>query len=89
MLRAAGCADLIGETAEEYVDIAVALARSPERLARYRENLRFMVREFGLADAAAFVRKLEEAYLAMVSQARLRIVPGQAGVTSPVGTGSR
>jgi predicted O-linked N-acetylglucosamine transferase (SPINDLY family) len=91
LLLAAGCGDLIGETAEEYVDIAVALARSPERLGRYRENLRSMVREFGLADAAAFVRKLEEAYLAMVSRVRpgFGIVPGQAGMASPVGTGSR
>jgi predicted O-linked N-acetylglucosamine transferase (SPINDLY family) len=69
LLLAAGCGDLIGETAEEYVDIAVALAESPERLADYRANLRSMVHEFGLADAAAFAGKLDEAYLSMVSRA--------------------
>jgi predicted O-linked N-acetylglucosamine transferase (SPINDLY family) len=65
LLMAAGCPELVGETADEYVEIAVALARSPERLDYYRGNLRSMAREHGLSDAGAFAHKLDEAYVSM------------------------
>jgi predicted O-linked N-acetylglucosamine transferase (SPINDLY family) len=66
LLLATGCAELIGNSADEYVEIAVGLAHSPERLDHYRQNLRSMAREFGLSDAERFARKLDEAYLSMM-----------------------
>jgi glycosyltransferase involved in cell wall biosynthesis len=70
LLLAAGCPELIGNTAEEYVEVAAVLAQSPERLDRYRANLRSMAREFGLSDADRFARKLDAAYVSMVQAHR-------------------
>ena len=62
LLTAAGCADLIGHSVDEYIDIAAELARQPQRLATFRKNLRRMCEEHGLADLVGFARKLEQAY---------------------------
>jgi predicted O-linked N-acetylglucosamine transferase (SPINDLY family) len=68
LLLASGCAELVARDADEYVHIAVELARTPRRLEHYRTNLRRMMHDFGLSDADRFVRKLEDAYQAMVGQ---------------------
>lgn len=68
LVMAAGCPELVANTADEYVDIAVKLARSPERLNHYRENLRGMAKQHGLSDTRALARKLEAAYVAMVER---------------------
>jgi len=73
LLLAAGCRDLIGETADQYVDIAIGLANCPRRLDHYREKLRSMARVFGLADAGRFARKLDEAYLLMTRERESRV----------------
>lgn len=73
LLIAAGCPELIGETVEEYVAIAVALARSQQRLDHYRDNLRSMAREHGLSDAGAFAGKLDDAYLSMVARQQTQV----------------
>lgn len=70
LLLATGCPELIGNTVEEYVGIAVGLAQSPERLDHYSRNLRSMAREFGLSDADRFARKLDEAYRSMMQAHR-------------------
>jgi glycosyltransferase involved in cell wall biosynthesis len=69
LLLACGCPELIGGGDEAYVEIAAALAGAPDRLRYYRDNLRPMAREFGMSDPPRFVRKLEEAYLAMSAEA--------------------
>jgi predicted O-linked N-acetylglucosamine transferase (SPINDLY family) len=70
LLLAAGCGELVGHTADEYVEIAARLAQSPERLDRYRTNLRSMARKFGLSDAGRFARKLDDAYVSMMQAHR-------------------
>lgn len=69
LVTAAGCPELVASTADEYVDIAVRLAQSPDRLRHYRCNLRALAREHGLSDTRALARKLEAAYVEMVSRA--------------------
>ena len=67
LVTAAGCPELVATSGEEYVAIAIRLAQSPDRLRRYRQNLRRMALEYGLSDAERFVRKLEAAYESMLS----------------------
>jgi predicted O-linked N-acetylglucosamine transferase (SPINDLY family) len=80
LVAAAGCPELVASSADEYVDIAVELARSPERLDHYRRNLRRMAKENGLSDARAFARKLEAAYIDMAGllQSRMTQPSGEA-----------
>ncbi len=63
LLGAAGCADLVGETLEEYIDIAAALASDPDRLLFLRRNLRTMCKEHGLGNSTRFARNLEKFYV--------------------------
>lgn len=65
-VTAAGCAELVAESSDRYVGIAVELAANPERLLRYRHNLRRMAREHGLSDPVRFARKLEKAFAEMM-----------------------
>ena len=60
-----GLIDLIGETPDRYVDIAVALARDPARLAQLRGELRGRMVASPLTDAVRYTRALEEAYRRM------------------------
>ncbi len=62
LLTKVGMSDLIARSRQEYIDCAVKLARSPQRLRHLRENLRKMVEESGLTNGLAFTRKLEETY---------------------------
>jgi hypothetical protein len=67
LLAAAGCKDLVANSAEEYIAIAKRLAGDPAHLAHLRRRLRDMSIEHGLGDSARFVRKLEDAYVDMLS----------------------
>ena len=68
LVTAGGCPELVAETPEDYVRIAVDLSRRPDRLAHYRRNLRKMTEESGLSDAAGFARKLEDVFTEMVAE---------------------
>jgi predicted O-linked N-acetylglucosamine transferase (SPINDLY family) len=68
LLMAAGCNDLVGRSSEEYIRIAAALARNPDRLSYLRSNLRRMYREHGLGDSTQFARNLERAFMEMLEQ---------------------
>jgi hypothetical protein len=70
LVMAAGCPELVASTAGEYVDLAVRLAQSPERLDYYHRNLRAMAKQHGLSDARAFAGKLEAAYIEMLQRAQ-------------------
>lgn len=78
LMIAAGCPELIADTPERYVEVAVALAGSTSRLDHYRNNLRQMALTHGMSDAAAFAKKLDSAYIQMME--RLRDVPAKSGV---------
>jgi len=68
LLTAAGCPELIATSADEYLDIACRLAASPDDLRRYRAHLRRMVKTHGLSDPARFARKLDAAYIEMMTR---------------------
>ncbi|MEO5373602.1 MAG: tetratricopeptide repeat protein [Alphaproteobacteria bacterium] len=60
-----GAPELVAATAEEYVDIAVALAGDAARLRHYRQTLRPAMQRSSLMDAPAHVAELEEAFRTM------------------------
>ena len=60
-----GAAELAGRCAEDYVDIAVALAADLDRLHAYRRTLRPAMKSSTLMNPAAHVADLEEAFRAM------------------------
>jgi glycosyltransferase involved in cell wall biosynthesis len=62
LLCAAGCADLVGETIEDYIAIATSLAGNPDRLLLLRRNLRGMCKEHNLGNSTRFARNLEKFY---------------------------
>jgi predicted O-linked N-acetylglucosamine transferase (SPINDLY family) len=68
LLTVAGCADLIGHSVDEYINVAVQLACQPQRLTTFRNELRRMCEEHGLADSIRFARNLERAYGEMLRQ---------------------
>ena len=69
LLRGVGCPELIAETPDAYVELAVALARSPRRLTTYRSRLRSMMIEHGLGSADIFTPQLEDSLIAMRTRA--------------------
>jgi len=68
LLAAAGCPELIADSADQYLDTVRRLAASPDELKRYRANLRTMVKQHGLSDPEQFARKLEAAYIEMMKR---------------------
>jgi len=62
LLSAVGLPELIASSAEEYVDIAASLAGDPQRLARYRKDLRNRMEKSPLTDAPRLARQIEAAY---------------------------
>lgn len=74
LVTAGGCADLIAESPEEYIDIAARLANDLPRLRHLRQNLRRMSIEHGLGDSTLFARRLENAYREMLGATRTRTI---------------
>jgi predicted O-linked N-acetylglucosamine transferase (SPINDLY family)/glycosyltransferase involved in cell wall biosynthesis len=68
LVTAAGCGDLVADSPEQYIAIAKQLAGNPGRLASLRQRLRDMSIEHGLGDSAGFARRLEDAYVEMLSR---------------------
>jgi protein O-GlcNAc transferase len=65
LLTQIGVTDLITDSVEAYVEMAVALAGDPARLADLRHSLRPRMAAASLCDAPGFARKVEDAYRAM------------------------
>ena len=65
VLRNLGLPDLIAQTPEQYVQIAVELANDSERLRMLHGELRNRTLASPLTDAPALARELEKAYLQM------------------------
>ena len=70
LLSAVGLMDLLAQDDEQYVQLAVDLARNPQRLDDLRTTLRQRMRESVLMDEAGYTRRVEDAYRAMISTAR-------------------
>ena len=66
ILENAGLPELIALDTDQYVDIAVTLANTPERLLKYRQSLREQLSRSQLTDAIAFTDGLEQAYRRML-----------------------
>jgi protein O-GlcNAc transferase len=62
LLKAAGLADLIACTSDEYVAKSIALARDPDRLYELRSTMRARLAASDLLDHSRFTRNLESAY---------------------------
>jgi protein O-GlcNAc transferase len=65
VLRNLGLSDLVAESEEEYVRLAVELAADRQRLVDLRQSLREKMRRGVICDAAGFTKKLELAYRRM------------------------
>ena len=65
LLSQIGLLDLIANSVEEYVEIAVALASDPARLIDLRRSLRPRMAASSLCDGRAFARKIEAAFRTM------------------------
>lgn len=68
LLAAAGCADLVADSPEQYIAIAKRLAGDAKRLAHLRHHLRDLSIKHGLGDSVGFARRLEDAYVNMLSR---------------------
>ncbi len=64
-LTNAGLPDLIAKDVKCYIDIAVDLAKNPEKIRKSREGLREKVAASPLMDQAKFARNIEDAYRGM------------------------
>jgi protein O-GlcNAc transferase len=62
LLGQIGLTDLIANSVEDYVEIAVALADNPGRLDELRRSLRSRLAASPLCDGRAFARKIEAAF---------------------------
>ena len=76
LLSNLGLSELAGSTEDDYVQIAIGLARNPSRLRELRATLRGRMEASPLLDMARFARNLEAAYRAMWREWCLR--PGDA-----------
>lgn len=65
LLHASGMQELVAQDLAGYEDLALSLARDPERLEAIRQRLYSLRRETPLFDTPRFVRHLERAYRAM------------------------
>lgn len=62
ILSSIGVPELIAESPEDYIALAVTLANDTDRLRRYRSSLRNMMQASSLMDCEGFARKMEAAY---------------------------
>ena len=63
-----GLAELAAETADQYVNIAVAMAGDQELLLALRQNLRRMMQASPLMDAQGYMRDVEHLYRKILAE---------------------
>lgn len=80
LLQAAGLSELVTYSPRAYRDLAVKLARDPERLAALRTRLRDQQRSAPLFDTGRYVRALERGYEAMWARHRTGQKPAPISV---------
>ena len=62
LLECVGLGELVAESTEQYIDIAVKLAKDTQKLSGYRSGLRGRLGESTLTDGERFTAALESAY---------------------------
>ena len=81
LLHAVGLPELITATREQYEELAIELARAPQRLADIRTRLAGNLRTAPLYDTAASARHLETAYASMYERHLAGLAPADIRVT--------
>lgn len=80
LLRAIGMEELVAETPDDYVALAVNLARAPSELQAVREKLLRNRFTLPLFDTERFTRHLEDAFTIMAERCRHGEAPDHIGV---------
>jgi predicted O-linked N-acetylglucosamine transferase (SPINDLY family) len=70
ILRSAALGELVGQTLEDYISLAISLANSTDRLVDLRRNMRSRLRESPVCDTKSFARKMERLYTMALSEPR-------------------
>jgi len=73
LLTTIGAPELIAPDEEAYIRLAADLARDSARLARYRADLRGMIRASALCDAPAFAKRFGDALRTMFEQRPVKV----------------
>jgi protein O-GlcNAc transferase len=68
LLEQIGLTELVADSVEEYVEIALALARNGERLQELRHSLRPRLAASRLCDGPTFARKIEVTFRSVWQQ---------------------
>ncbi|QOZ28893.1 glycosyltransferase family 41 protein [Bradyrhizobium sp. CCBAU 51753] len=82
LLTAVGLPELIAQTAEQFEDLAVRLAKHPDELAAVKAKLERNRLTAPLFDTASFARHIESAYQAMVDRYRAGLPPDHISVSA-------
>jgi protein O-GlcNAc transferase len=86
LLRALGVPELIAESLEHYEQLAVDMARAPERLAGIRALLTHNARECPVFNTDRFRRHLEAAFTAVMERRRRGEPPASVRIPA-IGSG--
>jgi len=70
ILRSATLGELVGQTLEDYISLAISLANSPDRLLDLRRNMRSQLRDSPVCDSQSFARNMERLYTHALSGPR-------------------
>jgi predicted O-linked N-acetylglucosamine transferase (SPINDLY family) len=84
LLHAIGLPELVAQSVAEYEEMALALARDPERLAGIKAKLARNRDTAALFDTARFTRDLEAAYTAMWERQQQGFLPESFSVATPL-----
>lgn len=82
LLQAAGLAELITESRDDYAALALALARDPVRLGKLRARLEQNRRTCPLFDTARYTRDLESAFSAAIDREAAGLAPQDISVAA-------
>jgi protein O-GlcNAc transferase len=66
ILRSAALGELVGQTLEDYVSLAISLANSPAHLWDLRRHMRSRLRDSPVCDTESFARNMERLYTQML-----------------------
>jgi predicted O-linked N-acetylglucosamine transferase (SPINDLY family) len=70
ILHQVGHPELIANNVDEYVNLAVELAKDPERLAKYKETLRSEMEKSTLIDNKTFTKHFEDGIVWMLKDSK-------------------
>jgi predicted O-linked N-acetylglucosamine transferase (SPINDLY family) len=70
ILRAAALSELVGQTLEDYISLAISLANSTDRIVDLRRNMRSRLRESPVCNTESFARNMERLYMLALSEPR-------------------